>query len=230
MLSFDPTDILRVPASKTVLHVLVENGYRDFLNTPAELEPFLEFHQLTQNDLIAKSSGERILQVQHPLSYEKSHAHRELLVTHRTRSLSLFLHQAKNLNMNDILAGLRKDANILEIGSGNGRLILELRERFPEAFLTGVTKFSGEENYNGKESSAIISQLFHLPAPDDRMEFVFRDLDQETLPGADNFYDLIISQRSIRYIRRKKELLEEIYRKLTPRVGFFLPDRKICWS
>ncbi len=210
MLSFDPTDVLKIPVSKTIIHVLTEQGYRTFLNQPEELKLFLDFNKLSEEDLLKKFPQELILQVQHPFSYEKNHEHKELLVPHRTRSLSLLLHQAKKFKIED------RFSKILEIGSGNGRLLLELRKLLPDASLTGVSKTSEEEGYKGRESTAIIATLFQLPLPDANMDFQFKDLDRESLPGPDNSYDLIISQRSIRYIRRKKELIEEIYRKLAP--------------
>lgn len=101
------------------------------------------------------------------------------------------------------------ESRILEIGCGNGRLLLEVARILPQAYVFGVGLSESEREGTLDQ----VAELYGL-SPSPKIELLFLDLNESLLPFADNFFDLVVSQCSLRYIREKLALIETIYRKL----------------
>jgi SAM-dependent methyltransferase len=113
---------------------------------------------------------------------------------------------------------------VLEIGCGEGRLLLELRRRFPDVALHGINK----KPFPGMNGSASLAQIaidhgiftraevasVRLP------EIAFHDASELRL--ADASADLVLSHLAIQYVVRKDRVLEEVWRVLKPGGRAFL--------
>ena len=110
---------------------------------------------------------------------------------------------------------------VMEIGAGTGRVIMELKKLFPDVEFYGVNKEKTHDFYR-RESFAITAINFGILAKAelDEMELpyvIFQDLDYGAqIPYAENKFDIIYSQNTIRYFRYKFELFNEILRVLKP--------------
>ncbi len=108
---------------------------------------------------------------------------------------------------------------VMEIGSGNGRVIMELKKLFPDAEFYGVNKEKTHEFYR-RESFAVTAVNFNIMNKDDldslELPFIlFEDLDFGVrIPYGDNKFDVIYSQNTLRHFKYKFELLNEIMRVL----------------
>lgn len=115
------------------------------------------------------------------------------------------------------LAG--EKTRVMEIGVGNGRVIMELKKLFPDVEFYGVSKEKTHEFYR-RESFAVTAVNFGIFSKTELegMELpyvIFQDLDfGATLPYADNRFDFIYSQNTIIHFKYKFELLNEIFRVL----------------
>lgn len=117
------------------------------------------------------------------------------------------------------LAGQK--TRVMEIGTGNGRVLMELQKRFPEVEFYGINKEKTHTFYR-RESfvlTALKFQIFtkrqldeiHLPYA------IFQDLDfGQKIPYDNDKFDLIFSQDTIGHIKYKFELFNEILRVLKP--------------
>lgn len=117
------------------------------------------------------------------------------------------------------LAG--EKTRIMEIGIGNGRVLMELKKKFPEIEFYGVNKEKTHTFYR-RESYILTALKFGIFNKDeiDQIELpyvVFQDLDfGGIIPyGADKF-DLVFSQNTILHIKYKFELFNDILRVLKP--------------
>lgn len=113
------------------------------------------------------------------------------------------------------LAGLK--TRVMEIGSGNGRVLMELKKIFPEVEFYGINKEKTHTFYR-RESFILTALKFEImtkPQLED-MELpyvVFQDLDFGTrIPYDEDKFDLVFSQNVIRYIKYKFELFNEVLR------------------
>lgn len=117
------------------------------------------------------------------------------------------------------LAG--EKTRVMEIGSGNGRVIMELKKLFPDVEFYGVVKEKTHEFFR-RESFAVTAVNFGIFTRNDLegLELpyaVFEDLDFGTgIPYADSRFDLIYSQNTLRHFKYKFELFNEIFRVLKP--------------
>jgi len=108
---------------------------------------------------------------------------------------------------------------IMEIGAGNGRVLMTLKKMFPEAEFYGINKEKTMTFYR-RESFILTALKFDIAtkAELEGMELpyiVFQDLDfGKPIPYADNKFDLIYSQTTIPHIKYKFELFAEITRVL----------------
>ena len=108
---------------------------------------------------------------------------------------------------------------IMEIGAGNGRVLMTLKKMFPEAEFYGINKEKTMTFYR-RESFILTALKFDIAtkAELEGMELpyiVFQDLDfGRPIPYADNKFDLIYSQTTIPHIKYKFELFAEITRVL----------------
>jgi ubiquinone/menaquinone biosynthesis C-methylase UbiE len=118
----------------------------------------------------------------------------------------------------------REPVRLLEIGCGEGRVLMELRKLFPSVELHGINKkpwpaMSGQKsliataaNYGifTKEEARRVS----LPVPH------FFDATELRFP--DRYFDVVISQVSIYQMKRKDLLLQEVWRVLKKEGKAFL--------
>ncbi len=125
----------------------------------------------------------------------------------------------RNVHDRNRMAGNK--TRVMEIGSGNGRVLMELKKLFPEAEFYGVNKEKTKEFYR-RESFAVTaintnimnkSELDSIELP----FIIFEDLDfGARLPYNENKFDVIYSQNTLRHFKYKFELLNDILRVLKP--------------
>ncbi len=109
-----------------------------------------------------------------------------------------------------------KTVRILEIGCGEGRVLMELRKLFPTIELHGINRkprgaMQGQKSLPKTAPHYRIftsSELKKVSLP----KIYFYDAQELKFPK--NYFDLIISQVSIQYIARKDLLLQEVWRTL----------------
>jgi len=114
--------------------------------------------------------------------------------------------------------------SLLEIGCGEGRVLLELRKRFPTLQLFGINKkpwatMTGSESLREAALHYKIfteSELQSVQLP----EVLFYNA--KTLQHESNSLDLVISQVAFHYFERKDILLQDIWRVLKPGGQAFL--------
>lgn len=115
------------------------------------------------------------------------------------------------------LAG--EKTRIMELGFGNGRVLMELKKRFPEVEFYGITKEKTRTFYR-RESFVLTALKFDILTQTemDAMTLpylVFQDLDYgQRIPYDENKFDLIYSQGLIPHIRYTFELFNEVLRVL----------------
>ncbi len=117
------------------------------------------------------------------------------------------------------LAG--EKTRVMEIGAGNGRVLMELKKLFPEVEFYGINKEKTHTFYR-RESYVLTALKFeifnkHEVEQVDLPYIVFENLDfGKRIPYAQNKFDLIYTQDTLRHIKYKFELLNEIMRVLKP--------------
>ena len=110
---------------------------------------------------------------------------------------------------------------VMEIGAGNGRVLMELKKLFPEVEFYGINKEKTHTFYR-RESfilTALKFGIFNKNEIDgiDLPYVVFQDLDfGNKIPYEDKKFDIIYTQNTIKYIKYKFELFNEIMRVLRP--------------
>lgn len=147
---------------------------------------------------------------------ESSHSLFELnekLKPHRLEDLIRQIHERNKM------AG--EKTRVMEIGTGNGRVIMELKKLFRDAEFYGVNKEKTHEFYR-RESFAVTAVNFNIMVKEDlvnlELPFVlFQDLDFGVrIPYGDNKFDVIYTQNTLRHFKYKFELMNEIMRVLKP--------------
>lgn len=117
------------------------------------------------------------------------------------------------------LAG--EKTRIMEIGVGNGRVLMELKKLFPEIEFYGINKEKTRTFYR-RESYILSGLKFGILNKEDTEKIelpyiVFQDLDfGREIPYDENKFDLIFSQHTMQHIKYKFELFNEIIRVLKP--------------
>lgn len=117
------------------------------------------------------------------------------------------------------LAG--RKTRVMEIGPGNGRVLMELKKVLPNVEFYGINKEKTRTFYR-RESFILTALNFELfsRAEIDDIELpylVFQDLDfGAKIPYKDNRFDVVFSQDTISEIKYKFELFNEIMRILKP--------------
>lgn len=113
------------------------------------------------------------------------------------------------------LAG--KKTRIMEIGTGNGRVLMELKKQFPEIEYYGINKEKTHTFYR-RESffhTALKFDIFHKNEIENMIPpyLIFLDLDfGARIPYEDEKFDLIFSQGTMDFIKYKFEVFNEILR------------------
>lgn len=145
----------------------------------------------------------------------------------RSRSLQDFNQKfSPNILEKAIATALKqnKTVRVLEIGCGEGRVLMELIKLFPQIELHGINKKPWEAM---QSSSSLIKTGLHynifnkseikgviLP------KIYFYDAKKLNFPK--DYFDLIYSQVAIPYVDRKDQLLEEVWRVLKKNGKAFL--------
>lgn len=117
------------------------------------------------------------------------------------------------------LAG--RKTRVMEIGAGNGRVIMELKKLFPEVELYGINKEKTHTFYR-RESYILTALKFEIFNKFDMEQIdlpyiVFQDLDfGARIPYEQNKFDVIFSQSTVSHIKYKFELFNEVMRVLRP--------------
>lgn len=117
------------------------------------------------------------------------------------------------------LAG--EKTRIMEIGVGNGRVIMELKKKFPEIEFYGINREKTHTLYR-RESFLMTALKFGIMNQKELEGMtppylVFADLDfGGKIPYDNGKFDLVFSQSVIPYIRYTFELFNEIMRILKP--------------
>lgn len=147
---------------------------------------------------------------------ESSHSLADLDQKLGTNSLEQIIQVVYEKNK---LAG--EKTRVMEIGSGNGRVIMELKKLFPDVEFYGVVKEKTHEFFR-RESFAVTAVKFGIFTRSEleglELPFaVFEDLDFGTgIPYSDNRFDLVYSQNTLRHFKYKFELFNEIFRIMKP--------------
>lgn len=124
---------------------------------------------------------------------------------------------------------LGEKTRVMEIGPGNGRVLLELKKDFPLIEFYGIAKdktrgFHRRENFI---DTALLYELFNKTELEDMdlPYLVFEDLDfGGVIPYEENKFDVIYSQNTLKHIKYKFELFNEIMRVLKPGGNSFHTD------
>ena len=123
----------------------------------------------------------------------------------------------KNIVSNFIKKRLKDngEVRVLEIGFGEGKVLLDLKALFPDkrVKLFGLNK-KKEGNMHGKNDFIKNSKLFGLKIDNNNLPVPYFYDAGERLKFKDNYFDLVISQVSFHYFGNKAKLLEEIWRVL----------------
>jgi len=119
---------------------------------------------------------------------------------------------------------------LLEIGCGEGRVLMELRKLFPSIEIHGINKkpWPGMKGQKNLITTGTNYKIFtkkevgnvELPIPH------FYDATQLRFP--DNYFDVVISQVSIYQVKRKDLLLQEVWRVLKKGARAFLHMDSMC--
>ncbi len=105
---------------------------------------------------------------------------------------------------------------VLEIGCGEGRVLMELRKIFPDIELYGINK-SKWPAMQGQKSLLKTGVYYEIFKPSEITKMKLPKIyfyDAEKLRFKSNFFDLVISQAAIPYFKRKDHILEEVWRVL----------------
>jgi len=110
---------------------------------------------------------------------------------------------------------------VMELGAGNGRVLMELKKLFPEVEFYGINKEKTHTFYR-RESFILTALKFEIFTKQDIEGIdlpyvVFQDLDfGARIPYNENKFDVIYSQAMLSHIKYKFELFNEIMRVLKP--------------
>lgn len=117
------------------------------------------------------------------------------------------------------LAG--EKTRVMEIGAGNGRVLMELKKLYPEVEFYAINKEKTHTFYR-RESfilTALKFEIFHKAEIEgiDLPYVVFQDLDfGARIPYDENKFDVVFSQDTMNHIKYKFEVFNEIMRVLKP--------------
>ncbi len=107
---------------------------------------------------------------------------------------------------------------VLEIGCGEGRVLLELRKWFPDVDLVGVNKEPWAA-MRGAESLPDVARYYGSFDESELARIVLPEIrfcDAKKLPFDDASFDVVISQVAFPHVRRKDLAIAEAWRVLRP--------------
>jgi SAM-dependent methyltransferase len=146
----------------------------------------------------------------------------------RSHSLADFNKKISPYNLEDLIQEIHEKnrlagekTRVMEIGAGNGRVLMELKKLFPEVEFYGINKEKTHTFYR-RESFILTALKFEIfnKFEIEQVELpylIFQDLDfGATIPYDENKFDLVYSQSTIQHIKYKFELFNEIMRILRP--------------
>jgi ubiquinone/menaquinone biosynthesis C-methylase UbiE len=150
------------------------------------------------------------------LNYNKSRSHSLVEFNEKIAPLRIEDQVSEVYEKNKILG---EKTRVMEVGFGNGRVLIELKKLFPDVEFYGINK-SKTLTFYRRESFILTALKFNLMTEVEAKEMVlpyivFQDLDfGQRIPYDDNKFDLIYSQSTLPYIRYTFELFNEIMRVL----------------
>ena len=148
---------------------------------------------------------------------------------HHTRSKSLedFENKFKQGVVTKAIEKAKKledTVRVLEIGCGEGRVLMELRKLFPDIELYGINKepWPAMQGSQSLKKTALYYKIFSPTEIENISLPKIQFYDAKELRFQDNYFDAIISQFAIPYIDRKDILIEESWRTLKKGGSAFL--------
>src|SRR3990167_1710614 len=137
----------------------------------------------------------------------------------RTRDLAAFNKKfSPNILEKTIKSRLKINSNVkaLEIGCGEGRVLMELAKLFPDIELHGINKKPWAV-MRGTSSLKITGTHYKIFTTSEVKKIKLPTIhfaNAKKLDFKDNYFDLIYSQVAIQYVDRKDQLIEEVWRVL----------------
>ncbi len=107
---------------------------------------------------------------------------------------------------------------VLELGCGEGRVLMELRRAFPGVELHGINRRPWPVMLGSRsllETAAFYGIFEPRELPGVTLPAI-HFCDAETLPFPSDHFDVIVSQVAVPYVARKDRLLAEVWRTLKP--------------
>lgn len=114
--------------------------------------------------------------------------------------------------------GLGGDIRVLEIGCGEGRLLMELRQQYSNVKLFGVNK-SPWAAMTGADSLKAVAKHFNIFDEAELSRICLPTVvfaDAAKLPFDSEYFDLIVSQACLHWVEDKVGAIQEIIRTLRP--------------
>lgn len=136
----------------------------------------------------------------------------------RSRSIDDLTRKLK-VDIRKYVKNAKAPVRVLELGCGEGRVLMQLRKLFPASELYGINK-SPWPAMKGSQSLKRTGTYYKI--------FTKKEINKIKLPKIyfydaskklrfkDNYFDVIYSQVAIHYFERKDMLLEEVWRVLKP--------------
>lgn len=137
----------------------------------------------------------------------------------RSRSLEDFNKKfGENIVENTINEAIIKEKNvrILEIGCGEGRVLMQIRKLFPDIEIYGINRkpWIAMKGSKSLKRTAIFYKIFNRNEIKNVNLPEIHFYNAKKLHFKENYFDLVISQVSIQYVDRKDLLIEEVWRVL----------------
>jgi ubiquinone/menaquinone biosynthesis C-methylase UbiE len=137
----------------------------------------------------------------------------------RSRGVDEFNKRFKSMDLVPRISEIslqKKNLRLLEIGCGEGRLLMELAKHFPDAQLEGVNKEPWIA-MRGRQSLKKTALFYHIFSASELKRVHFPSIhfcDAKKLPFPSNHFDFVVSQVTFPHIERKDRAIEEVWRVL----------------
>ena len=106
-----------------------------------------------------------------------------------------------------------KPIKILEIGFGEGLVLLELQKNYPKIQMYGINK-EKTKTMSKKNDFIKNAKIFNINISEKKIPLPYFYDVSDGLKFKSNFFDIIVSQVAIHYVGNKAKLIEEIWRVL----------------